>query len=140
MVSPLYESEAVAPAPAGRFLNAVARGRTRLAADELLAVAKALERRAGRRRAARGAPRPLDLDLLLYGDQVSRRPELTLPHPGLAHRRFALAPLALLAPARRLPGGPHSMAALLRALPERPEVRRLGWKQAFPEGVTLVRR
>jgi 7,8-dihydro-6-hydroxymethylpterin-pyrophosphokinase len=61
-------------------------------------VAKALERAAGRRHGVRFGPRPLDIDLLLYGDLRSSTPELTLPHPRLRERRFMLEPLAALAP------------------------------------------
>jgi 2-amino-4-hydroxy-6-hydroxymethyldihydropteridine diphosphokinase len=91
-----------------------------------LAVAKSMELAAGRRLAARGAPRPLDVDLLLYDDWTSDDPELRLPHPRLRQRRFALAPLADLAPDWRVPPGGETVAELLRALGDGQAVERLG--------------
>jgi 2-amino-4-hydroxy-6-hydroxymethyldihydropteridine diphosphokinase len=63
-----------------------------------------IEGRFGRQRSVRNAPRTLDLDLLLYGDEVSDDPELTLPHPRLHERAFVLAPLAEIAPQLFIPG------------------------------------
>jgi 2-amino-4-hydroxy-6-hydroxymethyldihydropteridine diphosphokinase len=126
--SPVYETEAhVLPgqAPQADHLNAVLRLRTRLAPLDLLDALHAVERAAGRDpRAARWAPRPLDLDLLLYGDLARTAPRLTLPHPRLAERRFVLAPLADLAPTLVLPGGAATLADLLDATPDRARVER----------------
>ena len=97
-VAPLYRTRPVSPIPQPDFLNTAALVRTALPPDAVLAVAKALERAAGRRRGPRFGPRPLDIDLLLYGDLQSTAPELTLPHPRLRERRFMLEPLADLAP------------------------------------------
>lgn len=100
-VSSLYRSAAVvleAGAPGPDYLNAVCEIDTELAPAELLAFAKEIERTIGRRPAARWAPRPIDIDLLLYGDDVVATPELTVPHPRIAERNFVLAPLAELAP------------------------------------------
>lgn len=96
--APLYRSAAVSPFPQPDFLNTAALVQTVLPPDAVLAVAKALERAAGRRHGVRFGPRPLDIDLLLYGDLRSSMPELTLPHPRLRERRFMLEPLAALAP------------------------------------------
>lgn len=103
--------------------------------DAVLALGKALELAAGREAPRRDAgarprhgPRPLDVDLLLYGDLVSARPELTLPHPGLAHRRFVLAPLADLAPDLRVPPGGARVADLLAALGDAQDVERVAWR------------
>jgi len=96
--APLYRTRPVSPIPQPDFLNTAALVRTALPPDAVLAVAKALERAAGRRRGPRFGPRPLDIDLLLYGDLQSTAPELTLPHPRLRERRFMLEPLADLAP------------------------------------------
>lgn len=94
----------------------------------ILAVAKALERAAGRQPGAqRPAPRPLDIDLLLYGERVSRRPELTLPHPRLAERRFVLAPLAAIAPDLRVPPAGLTVADLLARVGQEEEVEEVGW-------------
>jgi 2-amino-4-hydroxy-6-hydroxymethyldihydropteridine diphosphokinase len=87
------------------FLNAVAEAATTLAPERLLAALHEIENSLGRVRTIRFGPRTCDLDLLLYGDLVSDDPELTLPHPRLAERRFVLDPLAELAPQLVLPDG-----------------------------------
>lgn len=104
--------------PQPRYLNGVAAVETQLAPEALLRVLHALERAAGRRRAAelRWGPRTLDLDLLLYGQRVVATPTLTLPHPRLHERRFVLEPLAELAPQLRHPVLDRSVAALLSRL------------------------
>ena len=74
----------------GDYLNAVAHVRTALAPLELLHALQAIESRHGRERPFAGAPRTLDLDLLLYGDLAWRATELTVPHPRLHERAFVL--------------------------------------------------
>ena len=101
--SALYAS-APLDAPGGEYLNAVAHVRTALAPLELLRAVQAIELRHGRVRPFAGAPRTLDLDLLLYADLVMASDELTLPHPRLHERAFVLVPLAEIAPERRVPG------------------------------------
>jgi 2-amino-4-hydroxy-6-hydroxymethyldihydropteridine diphosphokinase len=86
------------------YLNAVVRLRTRLPAPELLAQLQAIEQAHGRQRPYRNAPRTLDLDLLLYGDESSATPALVLPHPRAHERAFVLAPLAEIAPDLVIPG------------------------------------
>ncbi len=81
------------------YINAVAELRTRLSAHELLAQLQRLEQQAGRERPWRNAPRTLDLDILLYGEQRLDDPVLTLPHPRMWERAFVLRPLAEIAPA-----------------------------------------
>jgi 2-amino-4-hydroxy-6-hydroxymethyldihydropteridine diphosphokinase len=103
--------------------------------DAILALAMVLERDAGRERGAgvpRLGPRPLDIDLLVYGDRVSTAPELTLPHPRLGERRFVLAPLADIAPDLPVPPGGETVSSLLARLgPAKPgEIERLAWGQA----------
>ena len=86
------------------FINAVASVRTTLKPQALLAALLAIENRHGRRRSIRNAPRTLDLDLLLYGEQVLGQDGLTLPHPRLQERAFVLAPFAEIAPDAMVPG------------------------------------
>ena len=88
------------------FLNAVFEGQTDLAPYALLDYIHTLEDKAGRDRAKAGwkGPRPLDIDILLYGDTVSADPVLTLPHPGMTERGFVLIPLAEIAPHLAEPG------------------------------------
>ncbi|MGB3423289.1 MAG: 2-amino-4-hydroxy-6-hydroxymethyldihydropteridine diphosphokinase [Castellaniella sp.] len=80
------------------YVNAVARLDTTLPPLALLAALQAIEQRHGRERPYRNAPRTLDLDLLLYGDQAIALPDLTVPHPRMHERAFVLRPLMDLAP------------------------------------------
>ena len=87
------------------YVNAVAEVDTSLGAHALLAQLHGIEQAHGRERPYRNAPRTLDLDLLLYGDEViDEAPALTVPHPRMHERAFVLAPLAELAPALAIPG------------------------------------
>ena len=106
-VSSVRETDPVGVTEQPRFLNAAAEVRTGLWARELLDRLLSIERRLGRDRSAetRWGPRPIDLDVLLYGDEVIDEPGLTVPHPRLAERRFALEPLHELAPDLALPDG-----------------------------------
>ena len=81
-----------------RYLNGVVVGETSLTARELLDRLLAIEAAAGRTRPSSMAPRTLDLDLILFGDQHIEEPGLTVPHPRFRERRFVLEPLAEVAP------------------------------------------
>lgn len=97
------------------FVNAVGRLSTRLAAHDLLRHLQVLERRFGRERPFPGAPRTLDLDLLMLGQTRVCGGELTLPHPRMHERAFVLRPLGELDPGLEIPGrGPirHHLAAV----------------------------
>jgi 2-amino-4-hydroxy-6-hydroxymethyldihydropteridine diphosphokinase len=117
LVSGRYKSAPVGNLDQPDFINAVARLDTGLAPEALLERLQDIERRHGRERPFPGAPRTLDLDLLLYGDQVLDTPRLTVPHPRMHERRFVLAPLAEIAPEAAVPGR-GSARALLAACPE----------------------
>lgn len=95
--SSLYGS---APVDAGGddYVNAVAQIETRLASHAVLAALQAIEQEAGRLRSYRNAPRTLDLDLLLYGQQTLNDESLLVPHPRMWQRAFVLKPLAELTP------------------------------------------
>lgn len=115
--SRVYDTAPIGP-PQPRYLNAVLELDTALTAQALFAVLQLVERAAGRKRTAvRWAARTLDLDLLLHGDEVIRRPALVVPHPGIVSRRFVLAPLAELCPERVVPGTGLDVAALLARAP-----------------------
>jgi 2-amino-4-hydroxy-6-hydroxymethyldihydropteridine diphosphokinase len=96
------------------YLNAVAVGRSRLGAPELLDALLALERQRGRTRPGLRAARTLDLDLVLYGSAVIDDARLTVPHPRFRERPFVLGPLATLAPRWRDPVTGRTLAALWR--------------------------
>lgn len=96
----------------------MATGRTGLPPLALLALLRQLEAEAGRDPGVeKNGPRPLDLDLLLYGDSRIDLPDLVVPHPRLIDRRFVLAPLADLLPERVVPGTGRTVAQLLAEAP-----------------------
>jgi 2-amino-4-hydroxy-6-hydroxymethyldihydropteridine diphosphokinase/dihydropteroate synthase len=108
-VSPVVESPAMLPAGATvdwnrPFLNLVAHCRSTLAPQQLLDAAKQIESRLGRADDRRWAPRPIDIDILLYDDRLLDSSALRIPHPGLAAREFFLTPLAALDPGLVIPG------------------------------------
>jgi len=98
--------------PQPDYINAVIALDTGLSPQALLDALLRLEDACGRQRATALAPRPLDLDLLLYGEMVMQSPTLTLPHPRLHQRAFVLLPLAEIAPTLSIPGF-GSLSALL---------------------------
>ena len=100
-VSGFYNTPAVGgPPDQPDYLNAAARIATRLAPPDLLAGLLAIEigRGRNRRMEQRHGPRPIDLDILLYADQIYQQPHLTIPHPRLHERLFVLLPLNEIAP------------------------------------------
>lgn len=112
--SSLYSTSPVGGPPQPDFFNAVVVGESRLSPRELLGVFKTLERAAGRAPGGpRNGPRPLDLDLLLYGSRRISRQGLRVPHPRMTRRLFVLVPLAELAPRRIVPGTGKTVARLL---------------------------
>ena len=94
------------------YINAVARIETRLAPDALLMALQSIENEFGRERPYQNAPRTLDLDLLLYGQQTVRSETLTVPHPRIAQRAFVLIPLLQIDPLISIPdlGPAHALA------------------------------
>ena len=97
-VSSVYRTEPVGHRDQPDFYNLVVRGWTTVPPEALLRGVLEIERALGRERSFANAPRTIDIDLLAYGDVVMDTPELTLPHPGIAHRGFVLHPLAEVAP------------------------------------------
>lgn len=93
--------------------------------ESLVAKLQALEKEFGRRpKAVLNEPRPLDLDLIAFGDEVRHTPELILPHPRAQQRRFVLQPLSEIAPDFMLPGQARSIHELLAILPPDGDMRR----------------
>jgi 2-amino-4-hydroxy-6-hydroxymethyldihydropteridine diphosphokinase len=125
--SSVYETEPVGDVlDQPDFLNACVRVRTALAPEDLLDACKAVERELGRvAGGVRHGPRPIDVDLLLLGDETYRSERLALPHEQVTSRRFVLVPLLELAPDLRVPGAGRAADALA-ALGEDAAVRRTG--------------
>jgi 2-amino-4-hydroxy-6-hydroxymethyldihydropteridine diphosphokinase len=115
-VSSYFETEPVGVGPQPTFLNAAVTAETSLAARELLTRLLAIEKEHGRERPQPGAARTLDLDLILYGDEVIDEPELQVPHPRFRERRFVLEPLAAIASDWRDPVTGATVGELLEVL------------------------
>jgi 2-amino-4-hydroxy-6-hydroxymethyldihydropteridine diphosphokinase len=114
-VSPVYETAPVGGPEQPDYLNAVVIAETSMPAQAVLERCLSLEDAFGRARDERWGPRTLDLDLIIYGDEVSNGPGLTLPHPRAHERAFVLAPWHDADPQAQLPGrGP--VVDLLAAL------------------------
>lgn len=96
-VSSIYDTEPMGNTDQPRFLNIACEVSTRLSPEGLLALAKGIEVKMGRRGKS-GEPRTIDIDILLYGDIVIDTPDLVIPHPRMAERSFVMVPLAEIAP------------------------------------------
>jgi 2-amino-4-hydroxy-6-hydroxymethyldihydropteridine diphosphokinase len=125
--SSVYETEPVGLVLDQReFFNACLRIDTDLGPEDLLGACKAVERELGREPGGqRHGPRPIDVDLLLLGEEPYRSERLTLPHPEVTERRFVLVPLLELDADLTLPGGRRLQDALEALGPSGQEVRRV---------------
>ena len=128
--SSLYETEPV-DARGGWFLNRVVEAETDLMPRQLMRALLVIERSLGRERhtpvdlQGPREPRTIDMDILLFGSSVVQAPDLEIPHPRMAERRFVLAPLAEIAPGVRHPVLQQVIAELLALAPDRSQVRRI---------------
>lgn len=105
-VSSLYLSKPMGPQDQDDYINAVLALQTSLSATELLDSLQTIENDAGRiRKKNRWSARILDLDIILFGDQIINSERLTIPHYGMTEREFVLLPLAEIAPLLQLPNG-----------------------------------
>jgi 2-amino-4-hydroxy-6-hydroxymethyldihydropteridine diphosphokinase len=116
--SSYYETAAWGLEDQPAFLNQVLAVCTALPAPELLAACQATEQQAGRERKQHWGARTLDVDILLYGQEIIATPTLVVPHPALPARRFALVPLAEVAPQQLHPQLHQTVAELLTNCPD----------------------
>lgn len=118
LAAPIYQTQARdCPPGSPDFLNTVIEIEFAGSATELLAQTRDLETRLGRiRNDTRNSPRVIDIDLLYVGDSCCAGPDLVLPHPGIAQRRFVLQPLCDIRPDLVLPGQSLTVASLLANL------------------------
>lgn len=96
-ISSIYDTEPVGDSSQPRFLNMVCKVTTGLEPKALLALVKGIEAKMGRLPNTTNLPRPIDIDILLYGNRVVNEPELIIPHPRLTERAFVVIPLAEIA-------------------------------------------
>jgi 2-amino-4-hydroxy-6-hydroxymethyldihydropteridine diphosphokinase len=111
--SSIYETAPMLYEDQPWFLNQVIEVKTALFPRQLLHSTQEIERELGRRRTIAKGPRTIDIDILLYGRTVMSSDELTIPHPGMAERRFVLEPLNELAPRLRHPVLKRTIGELL---------------------------
>lgn len=124
-ISSIYETEPVDVESAQPwFLNCVVAIESELGAREFLDRIFSLELAMGRVRTVKRGPRPVDIDIIFFGDEVIDQPGLTVPHPAMQSRRFVLEPLAEIAPFEMHPLLKRSAREMLNALPRTSDVVR----------------
>jgi len=122
-VSSVYETEPVGYLEQPWFLNCAVQVETELGALELLRALRGIETQMGSKKLIAKGPRQIDMDILLYGNEVIDTPELQVPHPRMHLRRFVLQPLAEIAPDTQHPVSHLSIADLLARTPDKSAVR-----------------
>ena len=115
-VSPTYDTAPIGNTDQPRFLNLVCEAKTPLSPPHLLTFVKNIETKMGRTSGPRNSPRPIDIDILFYGDLVLETSALVIPHPRLMERAFVLAPLADIAPDFKHPVSGKTVRQMLRGL------------------------
>jgi 2-amino-4-hydroxy-6-hydroxymethyldihydropteridine diphosphokinase len=116
--SSVYETAAWGKTDQAAFLNQALELATALPADKLMETLLAIEQMAGRKRAEKYGPRTIDIDILLYNQEIMQTPFLTIPHPQMANRRFVLQPLSEIAAGCIHPVLKKSITQLLQICPD----------------------
>jgi 2-amino-4-hydroxy-6-hydroxymethyldihydropteridine diphosphokinase len=123
--SSIYETEPVEIREQAWFLNCAIEVETSMQPQQFMSAMLEIELLLGRRRETKYGPRTIDLDILLEGDTILNTPQLTIPHPKMAERRFVLVPLAEIGPQAIHPVLRRTIAELLALCPDQSEVRTL---------------
>ncbi len=127
-ISSVYDTAPMDNAQQPRFLNVVCRARTSLTPQGLLVLAKGLEAKLGRQPRGHNSPRPIDIDILLYGDKEVKTADLVIPHPEMSRRMFVLVPLAEIAPGLVHPVSKLTIEELMGKIKKDQGIVRLGDK------------
>lgn len=127
LISDVYKTGAWGPVAQNDFLNLAISIKTSLTPGILMLKLLDIEKRFGRKRTVKYGPRTLDIDILFYGNRVIHTDIVTVPHPELQNRRFALQPCADIAPLKIHPLYNKSIRTLLEECPDKLEVE--VWKQ-----------
>jgi len=134
IVSGVFETEFVGPGEQDPYLNACLSLKTALKSRALLTILKGIEHHHGRRSQGHMLPRPLDLDILLYGNEVRADSDLQLPHPRMTQRAFVMEPLAQIAPDEIIPNLGETVGQLCAKIRQKSGFR----LQEDPERVLLT--
>ena len=129
-ISSIYETAPFGVTDQEDFLNLTVAISTSLSPQDLLQACLAVEQAIGRVRTRRWGPRVIDIDILLYNDEIMTEAELTLPHPGILQREFVVIPLKEMSPELVLPDGRTAVAAASDFHPDSKNVRlwkRIDW-------------
>lgn len=124
-LSSIYETEPVEFTDQPQFLNCAVALETSSTPEQLMLQLLTIEKAMGRQRIQKKGPRTIDLDILLFEDEVIATPVLTIPHPAMQYRRFVLEPLAEVAPDAMHPVLRKTVRELLEELPSGQSVRRM---------------
>jgi len=124
-VSSFYETEPVDYLEQPWFLNCVVEGETEREALPLLRRLRGIETSMGSKKEFAKGPRLLDIDILLFGDEMIDTPELQVPHPRMLERKFVLAPLAEIAPGLKHPSWSATTSEFLNATSDHSRIRKL---------------
>ena len=122
--SSFYETEPVEVTDQAWFVNCAVALETSKTPQQLIAAILSIEKKMGRKRVHEKGPRSIDIDILLFNNEVVDSKDLTIPHPAMHQRRFVLEPLAEIAPDARHPVFKKTILELLDALPPGQEVKR----------------
>ena len=125
-LSSIYDTQPVGYREQPLFLNAVISALTKLDPTELLSFVKMIENDLGRKPSFPNAPRPIDIDILFYGDRIIQTAELIIPHPRIEERAFVLVPLAEIAPELVHPVTHKKVEDLLVDIEDAAGIKRIG--------------